>query len=844
MASKNNIFCATNPARISDALWRVMCDSSVAPADMLIFLPSRRAVRSVEQMIAMRMGGAAILPRLVALGEGADEFSPQDDADNIRGTDVFGDTERIVMAAKLLAADANIGSISAALPVARDLIRMTDYLENEGVDISAINWSELVDEKYAAHFQGKAQILDIISHALGAIAGGRKTVAAHRNADIRAWIDYIRAPEFDKKLIIVCASTASVPATADLMAAIANDARGRIILSGRITGNADDLSRTTNPYNSEFKFLSHLGLTPADVIAIDVGPSAIDFMNVAFSNDGRATANGADVAHCHLVECPREATEAAAAVEIAARAAMQNKSVLIITPDAAANQRIAAEFAARAIPADFSGGIPATMSAPGRAILNLFDDWIDAGGGDFDTLYRAAGYDLFDTIARLVDARGDEFSPTFDANDPTSIAVWRALRDLSDALRMGDITLNAADARAFIADAISGVVIRAAAIESKIVVLGTIESRMQTADVVILTGLNDGMFPARGYENAWLTRSVADKIGLPPGDRKVSLMSLDFMNLSCGAEVWWLRARSAGGVQTTESRFISRVMARRGAFDTDAATQILAAVASRDDVVRRPLDYSAPMPPADWSDLHVTDLELLIHNPYAFYARHILRLRVLDDYWVGVDARKFGTIVHKVIEELPAGAVPAAIVARLDAAARAELGPNDAGVIFHFWHRRFMEMAPVIADALAQTPGAAMEIGGSVQIAGRTVRARADRIWPDGVMDIKTGAAPSKKQLLDGNMPQLPLEAHMLQSGGFYGYRAATPVMEFLQLRSGDVRAIRYDAETTAMMIRGAIDKTTEVINIFSVGRAPYENRPNTDAKYKMFDDLARTRDN
>ena len=58
---------------MADALWRVMCDSGVDIADMLIFLPSRRAVRTVERMIAARQGGVAILPRLVALGAGVDD---------------------------------------------------------------------------------------------------------------------------------------------------------------------------------------------------------------------------------------------------------------------------------------------------------------------------------------------------------------------------------------------------------------------------------------------------------------------------------------------------------------------------------------------------------------------------------------------------------------------------------------------------------------------------------------------------------------------------------------------------------------------------------------------------
>ena len=58
---------------MADALWHVISHGDADISDMLIFLPSRRAVRTVEKMIADKMGGAALLPRLVALGEGTDD---------------------------------------------------------------------------------------------------------------------------------------------------------------------------------------------------------------------------------------------------------------------------------------------------------------------------------------------------------------------------------------------------------------------------------------------------------------------------------------------------------------------------------------------------------------------------------------------------------------------------------------------------------------------------------------------------------------------------------------------------------------------------------------------------
>ncbi len=833
MALNKNIFYATNPARISDALWRVMCDSGVDVADMLIFLPSRRAVRTVEKMIAKKSGGVAILPTLVALGEGADEDDAQIDA-----PDVISNVERVVVLAKLLAADANVGNLITALPIAQDLVRMQDYMENEGVDAADVDWGALVDEKYATHFQAKAKILGILSKFMPAYAAGRVTSTAARNRDIRAWKKVLD----NYKLVIVCASTASVPATADLMEHIANLPHGRIILSGKIDGRMADFELNTNPYNSEYKFLSRLGMAASDVIPIDVGDSAIDFMNWAFGNDCGVRDINKDLSHCNLIEVPREAVEAEVVAQIAQKSVAEKKSVLVITPDAAGNQRIANALGARGIVADFSGGVSGAMTNVGRAILNLLDLWIENGDDSFDAIYKDMECNLFNTIAKIIENNMAAFAPQFEIDDAVSVQIWAAIKDVSDALNVAGAQLDLQTARAFVADAISGVSVRGAMNDAAdVVVLGTIESRMQTADVVILTGLNEGMFPARGYENAWLPRRVAEVIGLPSPDRKVSLQSLDFMNLSCGGTVYWLRSTQSGGVQTTESRFLSRVIARGGIFNNK--TDILEEVLARDKVARHSLDYSVPTPPNDWSDVYVTELELLIHNPYAFYVRHILKLRVLDDYWVGPDARDFGNLVHDVVEHAT-DLRPDALVAQMDMRALEKLGRGS--VLFHFWHKRFVEIAPVIANELSSVPRAWAEIGGVVKIAGRNVRARADRIWDGGVLDIKTGAAPTKSQLAQGNMPQLPLEAYILQSGGFpiqTTQNSRTPIMRFLQLRNNDARVIEYDAETTCEMMRAAVDKVTELFNIYSAGGAGYEYHETGDAKYKQYDDLARIKD-
>ena len=67
--------------------------------------------------------------------------------------------------------------------------------------------------------------------------------------------------------------------------------------------------------------------------------------------------------------------------------------------------------------------------------------------------------------------------------------------------------------------------------------------------------------------------------------------------------------------------------------------------------------------------------------------------------------------------------------------------------------------------------------------------------------------------------------------------------MKFLQLKNNDVRVIEYDADANQQMMHAAVDKVTELFNIFTAGRAPYEYRETSDQKYKTYDDLARVRD-
>ena len=320
-------------------------------------------------------------------------------------------------------------------------------------------------------------------------------------------------------------------------------------------------------------------------------------------------------------------------------------------------------------------------------------------------------------------------------------------------------------------------------------------------------------------------------------------MALDFMNLSCAKTVYWLRSKHSGGVVTNESRFLSRVRVCCGEINKD--DEILKRVNEMDKVEFEPLDYSYPCPPADKSDIFVTDLELLIHNPYAYYASHILGLKPKDDYWVQPYAAQFGILVHASIQESPNLEVDD-LIERMRTKSKEFL--SEHSIIYYFWDKRFREIAEFVNKNAKHIANAKYEKDGSVMIMGRKVCARADVIWDDMVMDIKTGEAPKPSQLKDGTMPQLPLEGYMLQNNGFKEVKipdvSMIPILQFLQLKNGRLELQTYSDEDAEQIIDATVNKTQEVLGQYN-NCVEYEYRETNDGdyKYKKWDDLARIDD-
>jgi ATP-dependent helicase/nuclease subunit B len=182
--------------------------------------------------------------------------------------------------------------------------------------------------------------------------------------------------------------------------------------------------------------------------------------------------------------------------------------------------------------------------------------------------------------------------------------------------------------------------------------------------------------------------------------------------------------------------------------------------------------------------MSVTRVEEWVRDPYATYARFILKLFQLPRPDEQVDARIRGTAIHDALHRFALdwethGAAGGAErfadlyqTALLDAGmpeaalARERVLGLNAGAWAVRWEAERRAGAPrILLEQSAELP---IDLGDDRTF---TLTAKADRLEVhDGrlaVIDFKTGAAPTAKQVETGFSSQLPLTAAIARAGGF-----------------------------------------------------------------------------
>lgn len=388
----------------------------------------------------------------------------------------------------------------------------------------------------------------------------------------------------------------------------------------------------------------------------------------------------------------------------------------------------------------------------------------------------------------------------------------------------------------------------AVAAHPRLQILGAMEARLTSADLVVIAGLNEGTWPEAADPGPWLNRSMRAALGLPSPERRIRLAAHDFRQMMGAGEVVLTRSLKSGGAPTVPSRWLMRVEALLQGLSLDG---VLAAnkpwaqwsAARNQTEAAPPAKPPSPCPPLDARPrrLSVSDIQVLITNPYAIYAKHILELSALNPLEAGPGGAERGQIIHDMLHRFARafpGALPPACASELlaifdDCAALY----GDHARISAFWRPRlerfaswFEETEPARrqdAQILTEVPG---ELTFEAPQGPFTLRARADRIdlHPDGglaLYDYKSGAMPTDAAVTEFKAPQLPLEALIAFDGHFDGLASRQVVkLAYISAKGGEPAGMERELakEPPDVLAKAARKGLIALIERFDDAATPY----------------------
>lgn len=369
-------------------------DDPLALSDMLVLLPTRRAVRALREAFLRRHDGRPrLLPTMQPIGD-VDEDSlvigAGDTTQALTLPPAIGELRRLLLLAQAVGetrrtAEHGVAALSApqAVLLARELSALLDQLQIEGVPLSALQG--LVPDAYAEHWQDVLRFLQVLEGPWQQILKIEDALdpADRRNRLLRALAERWRLQP-PRHPVIAAGSTGSIPATADLLAVIAALPAGAVVLPGLDIDAGDDIWSAIEPSHPQFgmkSLLEQIGVTRDEVAvwptASPSGPRnglLREAMRPGPTTDAWRTMRPlppAAVAGLRRIDCA-DAQQEAGVIALLMRQTLETpqRTAALVTPDRDLARRVASELQRWGVDVDDSAGTPLATTPPG-AFLRL-----------------------------------------------------------------------------------------------------------------------------------------------------------------------------------------------------------------------------------------------------------------------------------------------------------------------------------------------------------------------------------------------------------------------------------------------------------------------------------------
>ncbi|MEP0522052.1 MAG: double-strand break repair protein AddB [Hyphomicrobiales bacterium] len=408
--------------------------------------------------------------------------------------------------------------------------------------------------------------------------------------------------------------------------------------------------------------------------------------------------------------------------------------------------------------------------------------------------------------------------------------------------------------------------------EPRVQILGTLEARLLHADRVVLAGLNEKSWPGEPKLDPWLSRNMRARLGFTSPEQSIGLSAHDFVQLASKPDVVLTRSIRQDGAPTQASRWLQRIEALIGEEGQKTLVQrgqVYLAIARQLDLPEfpsgKPVPRPFPVPEVKFrpNQLSVTEIETLIRDPYAIYAKHILKLAPFDAIGETPNFATRGTIVHDILNEFlklrEAGFDTRQAVDELNAIADQHFDVlADYPDLYARWRTRFQRIAGWFLEheakqaARIQTRHTERDGFLELKFPDFRLRGRADRIdiLQSGlaeIIDYKTGQPPSKTQVEAQLAPQLSLEAAMVSAGAFAGIPAIeSDALSYIRLSGNRVPGayipVASGIENVNTLANEALQKLQELVAYYAQPETGYlsQAQPQTTRYEGAYDHLAR----
>ena len=398
-----------------------------------------------------------------------------------------------------------------------------------------------------------------------------------------------------------------------------------------------------------------------------------------------------------------------------------------------------------------------------------------------------------------------------------------------------DIQISRSDFCAFFAQYIVKTPIRRAVkSQHNVHILGVLEAQLVEADCIIVCNANEDAWTLSNANDFWMSPAMLRQLKIDIHEKMQVAYTSVLEHRIFSPNVVVTRSKKKNG----KDEIIHPLIAKIPAEIDHECLQILRALRKSNGNLSDQLAIANPPIESRPTQLWVSDVDLLQNNPYAFYAKKILKLKDLAA--LNHVANFKGNVMHEVLEKF--------VTKLSDCSNLNKVSEIFSQLMFEYqhcydykdlWTFALDDVFKFVGNNTCQKATYFTEIEGSVNLqlesAGEkksvTISCKADcvEITSDGqlkIIDYKTGIIPTIAAVKSGEKPQLAIEALIAHNDGFGLHKQDVSCVEFWSLKPKEKKRIvnvsesSYDVQT---LISNTQTLLNEMLQKYYVDGAGYE---------------------